>query len=93
MDALHLIPERELNSLKQEIQAIKNILERKPSEQFKFAWVESRKVPPLLGISLKTWQNWRDKGIIPYSQFGAKIYVNLSDLNAALEANKINTKA
>ncbi len=89
MEALHLIPEGELNILKQDISDIKTILKTRPEEQFRFTWIESKNVPALLGISHKTWQNWRDKRIIPFSQFGAKIYVRLSDLNDLLEANKV----
>lgn len=82
---LQLIPNEELISLKAEIKEIKDILKKKPEELFQLHWVESTKIPPLLGISRRTWQSWRDKRIIPYSQFGSKIYVRLSDINAHLE--------
>jgi hypothetical protein len=43
----------------------------------------------MLGISQKTWQIYRDKRIIPFSQFGRKIYVKRADLEAFLEDNRI----
>ncbi len=39
--------------------------------------------------SQKTWQTYRDKRLIPFSQFGRKIYVKRADLEAFLEGNKI----
>lgn len=91
MEAI-IITKEELNILQQDVSEIKTILQRKPENQFRAAWIESKNVPGLLGISAKTWQNWRDKRIIPFSQFGAKIYVKLEDLNQLLESNKIETK-
>jgi len=44
-------------------------------EEINEQWIESPQVPKLLKISPKTWQNYRDKKVIPFSQFGRKIYV------------------
>lgn len=88
---LQLIPNDELLSMKASINEIKNLLEQRPEALFKLKWVESKKIPPLLGISPRTWQSWRDKRIIPFSQFGSKIFVKLDDLNTLLESNKIET--
>ena len=82
----------ELDVLKQDISEIKSILKSKPEELFKSTWIESKRVPELLGISAKTWQNWRDKRVIPFSQFGAKIYVKMDELNKLFEANSISNK-
>ncbi|MBJ2197639.1 DNA-binding protein [Muribaculaceae bacterium Isolate-113 (HZI)] len=43
----------------------------------------------LLGISPKTWQNYRDQRLIPFSQIGRKIYVNRADLDAFLRQHRI----
>lgn len=91
MEAI-IITKEELNNLQQDVSDIKSMLQKKPENQFRDAWIEGKKVPALLGISSKTWQNWRDKRIIPFSQFGAKIYVKLEDLNKLLDSNKIQTK-
>lgn len=87
-----LITLEELSILQNDVSEIKSILKTKPENQFKASWIESKKIPELLGISAKTWQNWRDKRVIPFSQFGAKIYVKLDDINKLLEANSITNK-
>ncbi len=87
-----LITIEELNILQNDVTEIKSILKSKPEELFKSTWIESKRVPELLGISAKTWQNWRDKRVIPFSQFGAKIYVKMDELNKLLEANSITNK-
>lgn len=89
---INLITGEELNDLKKDISEIKAILKTKPEESFRSTWIESKDIPDALGISPKTWQNWRSKRVIPFSQFGAKIYVKLADLNALLESNMILPK-
>lgn len=89
--SLQLIENEELLQLKQDISDIKETLKKRPEELFQFRWIESKRVPELLNISNRTWQQWRDKRLIPFSQFGAKIYVRLSDIEALLESHKIET--
>ncbi len=84
-----IITNEELDTLKQEVSEIKTMLQKKQQDQFRETWIESKKVPELLGISPKTWQNWRDKRVVPFSQFGSKIYLKLEDINALLESNII----
>jgi hypothetical protein len=36
----------------------------------------------LMNVSKRTAQSWRDKGVIPYAQIGAKIYYKVSDVDA-----------
>jgi hypothetical protein len=43
----------------------------------------------MLGVCKKTWQDYRDKKLIPYSQFGRKIYIKRSDLEAFMQKNYI----
>ncbi|MEI6697237.1 MAG: helix-turn-helix domain-containing protein [Bacteroidota bacterium] len=59
-------------------------------EEIQNQWIESTQVPKLLRISTKTWQNYRDKKVIPFSQFGRKIYVRKSDIEAFMQSNIIN---
>jgi hypothetical protein len=47
--------------------------------------IENSRFMELMGISGKTAQSWRDKGIIGYSQIGSKIYYRLSDIRELLE--------
>jgi len=52
-------------------------------------WIESGEARKILGISQKTWQTYRDKRLIPFSQFGRKIYVKRADICLFLERNRI----
>lgn len=88
--SIEIVPSEELLTIKRDISRLIELAEKRPEQLFQLRWIESKKVPPLLGISNRTWQSWRDKRIIPFSQFGAKIYVKLDDLNALLEAHKID---
>ncbi|MFN8153787.1 MAG: helix-turn-helix domain-containing protein [Bacteroidia bacterium] len=88
MEAI-IITKEELHTLQKDVAEIKSMLQRKPEEAIKASWIESKRVPELLGISPKTWQNWRDKRVIPFSQYGAKIYVKLDEINKHLEKHMI----
>lgn len=55
-------------------------------------WLTSEEARKILGISPKTWQNYRDRGIIPFSQTGRKIYVLRSDLDDYLKSHRISRK-
>lgn len=46
----------------------------------------------LMGISAKTAQSWREKGIINYSKIGAKIYYRVSDIKTLLDKHHKETK-
>jgi excisionase family DNA binding protein len=48
-------------------------------------WLDGKEVCKKLGVTTRTLQNYRDRGTIPYSQFGSKIYYKSSDINAHLE--------
>ena len=55
-------------------------------------WLTSEEARKILGVSPKTWQNYRDRGIIPFSQTGRKIYVLRSDLDNYLKSHRISGK-
>ena len=55
-------------------------------------WLTSEEARKILGVSPKTWQNYRDSGIIPFSQTGRKIYVLRSDLDNYLKSHRISRK-
>ena len=55
-------------------------------------WLTSEEARKILGVSPKTWQNYRDRGIIPSSQTGRKIYVLRSDLDNYLKSHRISRK-
>ena len=52
-------------------------------------FLTSKEVCERLYISPRTLQDYRDKGIIPYTQFAGKILYKASDLEKLLEENSI----
>ena len=50
-------------------------------------WLDIQDVCLLLKVSKRSLQNYRDKGILSYSQHGSKIYYKASDIQKHLEDN------
>lgn len=84
-----LIEKEQFEALVSEIHEIKEVLKLKPEENLASSFIESKKIPKILGISQKTWQTYRDKGTIPFIQFGSKIWVKQSDIEAFLNSHYI----
>lgn len=55
-------------------------------------WIESEEVMRILGVSGKTWQNYRDQRLIPFSKIGKKIYVRREDLDNFLMSHRIEAR-
>ena len=53
-------------------------------------FLTGKEVCEWLYISPRTLQDYRDKGIIPYTQIAGKILYRLSDINRLLQENYIN---
>ena len=90
---LSVIPTEDLNHLKEQLDAIKNALTKKKEEDLSSDYIESKSIPKILGISQKTWQTYRDKGTIPFIQFGSKIWVKRIDIEAFLNNHYISKKS
>lgn len=82
-----VLPQSELESIKNEIQEIKNLIKLSNEESFMNRWVESEEARKQFGVCGRTWQSMRDKRVIPFTQFGRKIYFRQSDIEAFLEKN------
>ena len=89
MQTMVVLPQSELESLKGEIHEIKALFLSSKEEAFRNRWVESEDARKQLGICQRTWQAMRDNRIIPFSQFGRKIYVKQADIDAFLESKLI----
>lgn len=50
-------------------------------------WLDNQDVIMLLKISKRTLQSYRDQNVIPYSQFGSKIYYKATDIEKFLKKN------
>jgi hypothetical protein len=87
-----VVPSEFLQQVESDLQILKELMRTKNEEEINSQWIESVKVPKILGISRKTWQNYRDKRLIPFSQIGNKIYVKRADLEAFMNDHSITSK-
>lgn len=87
-----VVPQSFLDGLMKEVKEVKSLLRQKSEEEISNQWIESSKARELLGVSVKTWQTYRDDRRIPLSQFGRKIYFKRIDLEAFMQANYISAR-
>ena len=88
--AFILLPKSELDAIAKGLDDLKELVKGKAQEEALGRWIESEEARKILGVSPKTWQTYRDTRVLPFSQFGRKIYVKQADLDAFLESHKIN---
>ncbi len=69
-----------------EIKAL--IINKTTENDLQESYIQSKRIPDLLGISLKTWQTYRDEGVIPFIQVGNKIWVKRIDLENFFDKHK-----
>jgi len=60
----------------------KNVAKQQPLSE---AWLDNQEVCKLLKVSKRTLQNYRDEGIITYSQVKGKIYISASAIEEHLK--------
>ncbi len=87
-----MVPEEEWRNLHDTLEQIIDLITRRNADDSNSEWVESDEARKFLGISPKTWQNYRDQRLIPFSQIGRKIYVNRADLDAFLRSHRIASR-
>ena len=88
---LAVVPQGFLDKMEANLNEMKALLEAKNEEDINSEWIESVKIPKRLGVSRKTWQNYRDRRLIPFSQIGSKIYVKRSDLEDFMQSHYIKS--
>ena len=86
---LFAVPEEEWRNLHATLEQIIDLITRRNADDLGHEWIESETARKILGVSPKTWQNYRDQRLIPFSQIGRKIYVNRADLDAFLRKHRI----
>lgn len=87
-----MVPEEEWRTLHDTLEQIIDLITRRNAYDSSTEWIESEDARKILGVSPKTWQNYRDQRIIPFSQIGRKIYVNRTDLDAFLRKHRIDSR-
>lgn len=84
-----ILPESAWQEVRDTLQEVKDFMREKTETEINNKWVESTEARKILHVSQKTWQDYRDKRLIPFSQFGRKIYVRRADLEAFMEKHLI----
>ena len=87
-----VVPQSFLDKIEEKIETLESILKNKSEDELNSQWIESVKIPKILGISQKTWQTYRDKRLIPFSQIGNKIFVKRADLDQFMQSHYIQSK-
>ena len=55
-------------------------------------WISNPEAAEMLRVTPRTLQNYRDNGILPFSQVGSKIYYKVSDLKKHLDSHYVGVK-
>lgn len=88
-----IIPEERIQAIESTLEEIKNLLQSTSTlDNIDEKWIESKKVKQILGVSQKTWQTYRDKRLIPFTQIGHKIYVLKEDLDNFMNNYRISSR-
>ena len=92
MPSVVMLPQAEWEGIKDLLNEVKDTLQTKSAEEVNSQWIESTEARKMLGVSAKTWQSYRDARVIPFSQFGRKIYVRRADIEAFMQQHYISAK-
>lgn len=92
MPSIVALPAQEWADIKSLLKEVKETLQAKTKEEINSEWVESTTARKILGVSTRTWQDYRDKRVIPFSQFGRKIYVRRADIESFMKQHYINSR-
>lgn len=90
--SITVVPKEWLEEMKEGLEEMKSLIIKQKETEFGEQWIESPKARQMLGVSAKTWQTYRDNRIIPFSQFGRKIYFKRQDLEEFMQSNYIPAK-
>lgn len=77
-----VIPQEEWLNLHEKLDRLAELITNRNADDRNSERIESDAARKMLGISPKTWQNYRDQRGILFSQIGSKIYDNHADLDA-----------
>lgn len=87
-----VLPESEWKKMLEKQDRLEALLLKNQDEAFRNRWVESEDARKQVGVCPRTWQAMRDKRVIPFSQYGRKIYFRQGDIDAFLEGNLVTAK-
>ena len=87
-----VIPQEEWLNLHEKLDRLAELVTNRNADDRNSEWIESDAARKMLGISPKTWQNYRDQRVIPFSQIGRKIYVCRADLEDFMRSHYIKAR-
>jgi fatty acid-binding protein DegV len=90
MEKYILVEAEKMETLITEMGKIRNLIEENKKEQFLKEWLSKQEGRQRLKVSLKTLDNYLKNGVIPYSRFAGKIYIQAKDIEAHLQRNYIS---
>lgn len=71
------------------LEEIKGAFSKKQKLALGEQWLTNQEVAKILNVSKRTLQNYRDEGIISFSQVGSKIYYNVADIEEHLKKHRV----
>lgn len=86
---LVVLPKDVLDGINEQLAELKELIMGGRNTENQTEWLDSSTAMKMLGVSSKTWQEYRNKRVIPFAQFGRKIYVKRTDLYTFIESHKI----
>ncbi|MDH6308510.1 hypothetical protein M2451_000821 [Dysgonomonas sp. PFB1-18] len=87
-----LVPQIFLDEIMEKIESLQSFLSKKLEGNSDLEWIESDRARKIFGVCKKTWQTYRDRRVISFSQFGRKIYIHKNDLNNFMEEHKVKSR-
>ena len=85
-----LIPKEDWDNLNRKVDTLMAMVKKRNYDELMEEWIDSEDARKILAVSRKTWQTYRDNRIIPFSQFGRKIYVKRGDLEKYMLSHRIS---
>ena len=86
---LVILPKEKWEALNNKLDSLLEAVNNRNQSEMLNQWIESAEARKMLGVSQKTWQTYRDTRVMPFSQFGRKIYVKKSDLDSFMVSHYI----
>lgn len=87
-----MMPQEQFDDIVAKLDRLEQLISDRNAEDRDHEWIESEVARKILKVSPKTWQTYRDQGLIPFSQHGRKIYVLRKDLDNFLNSCRITRK-
>ena len=87
-----VIPKEKMDLIEASISQIKTLLEWKEPTKEPNQWISKTETCRRLNVCSKTLDSYLKKGVLPFTQFKAKIYIKASDVDLHLEKYYISKK-